>query len=728
VGHTAGINPAARWRFTQGAIVLLLALLFLLLDPSPVHAYIGPGAGFALAGSFFAVLAAFGSAVLMFITWPIRLVTRALLGRRALARSRVKRVVVLGLDGLDYDLTTQLLSEGKLPHLAALRDQGCFKPLGSTLPPISPVAWSSFQTGVNPGKHNIFDFLTPDQQTYQPKLSSVEIRPPRRSIRLGKYRLPVGKADVRLLRKSKPFWKVLSEYGIFNCIIRVPITFPPEKLRGVQLSAMCVPDLRGTQGMFSHYTTQAPRDKERTGGEVHVVVRNGDAIRAELIGPQHPLRADLGHLKVAFVVTIKDRQRALIQIDGAKHELRQGEYTEWVRVRFRVAPGLNVYGVCKFLLLNTEPEFSLYVTPVNIDPEKPAMPVGYPSVYPLYLAKRQGSFATLGLAEDTWALNEHVLADDHFLQQCLDLDREREAMFFDGLDKVPRGLCVCVFDGTDRMQHMFWRYLDKDHPARPNEVPVKHRTVIEDLYRRMDDLVGRTMAKCQGKDTLLMVLSDHGFNTFRRGIDLNRWLEENGYLKVADDRRQDEHLAGVDWSQTRAFAIGLTGIFINIKDKYSQGIVAPGDEADRLREEIAERLGALMDPQSGTKAIKKVYIAPKVYRGPYKDQAPDLIVGYERGYRVSWDAAIGRTTREVFHANTKAWSGDHCVDPSVVPGVLFCNRLIDSQNARLVDIGPTVLNLFGLAVPDYMDGKVLAVSDAPNRVAGTQNGASTRVA
>src|SRR5207249_5333584 len=165
---------------------------------------------------------------------------------------------------------------------------------------------------------------------------------------------------------------------------------------------------------------------------------------------------------------------------------------------------------------------------------------------------------------------------------------------------------------------------------------------------------------------------------------------------------------------------GLTGIFINTKNKYSQGIVSPGDEADRLREEIAQRLGALIDPQNGTKAIKKVYIAPKVYRGPYKDQAPDLIVGYERGYRVSWEAAIGRTTREVFHSNTKAWSGDHCVDPSVVPGVLFCNRAIASENPRLLDIAPTVLDLFGVAVPHYMDGQALAVAAVPNGVAHEQ--------
>jgi predicted AlkP superfamily phosphohydrolase/phosphomutase len=227
----------------------------------------------------------------------------------------------------------------------------------------------------------------------------------------------------------------------------------------------------------------------------------------------------------------------------------------------------------------------------------------------------------------------------------------------------------------------------------------------------MDDLVGRTMARCADPGTLLMVLSDHGFNTFRRGIDLNRWLEEQGYLKVDDARRNVEHLAGVDWSQTRAFAIGLTGIFINAREKFSQGIVNPGREAEQLRAEIAQKLGALVDPASGTKAIRRVYEAPRVYRGPYKDQAPDLIVGYERGYRVSWEAAIGKTSTEVFHDNRKAWSGDHCVDPSVVPGVLFCNRAVTSEHPRLMDIGPTVLDLFGIETPDYMDGRPLAIGE-----------------
>jgi predicted AlkP superfamily phosphohydrolase/phosphomutase len=691
------------------ATLALLTAGALLLSPGQADAYIGPGAGFALAGSFLAVFAAVCSALLLLISWPLRFVFRLIFRRRAPRQARFKRVVVLGLDGLDHALTEQLLADGQLPHLDALRRQGCFKALGSTVPPISPVAWSTFQTGVNPGKHNIFDFIVPDPHTYRPQMSSVAIRPPRRSLRLGKYRIPLGKADIRLLRKSKPFWSVLGDYGVFNCILRVPITFPPEKLRGVQLAAMCVPDLRGTQGVFSQYTTKAELAAEKPGGDVHPVLRQGNTVRASLVGPAHPFRPDAGPLTVPFTVTLRGAERAVLKIAGNKVKLQLGRYSDWIQVGFPLALGLKVYGVCRFLLLSAEPEFELYASPVNIDPEKPVMPLSYPSVYSVYLAKRQGPYATLGLAEDTGALNEHVLEDEHFLQQCLDTDREREAMFFDGLDKVRRGLCVCVFDGTDRMQHMFWRYHDAQHPARPAQVPAQHAHAIEDLYRRMDDLVGRTVARCQDKDTLLMVISDHGFNSFRRGVDLNRWLEEHGYLKVHDDRRQEEYLAGIDWSATRAFAIGLTGIFLNVKGKFAQGIVEPGTEADALRDEIALKLGPLADPETGAGAIRRVYQAPMFYRGPYKDHAPDLIVGYQRGYRVSWEAANGRTTRQVFHDNTKAWSGDHCVDVSVVPGVLFCNRKIEADHPRLIDLAPTVLEQFGVPVPPYMDGKPLPV-------------------
>ena len=122
----------------------------------------------------------------------------------------------------------------------------------------------------------------------------------------------------------------------------------------------------------------------------------------------------------------------------------------------------------------------------------------------------------------------------------------------------------------------------------------------------------------------------------------------------------------------------------------------PEIEAEKLRAEIAEKLGGLVDPANGNRAFRRIYQAAKAYRGGYVGQAPDLIVGYESGYRVSWDASVGRTTTAVFHDNLKAWSGDHCVDPSVVPGVLFSNHPIHGDNPRLLDIAPTVLGVFGV--------------------------------
>jgi predicted AlkP superfamily phosphohydrolase/phosphomutase len=691
--------------------VPLVSFVLVLVIASQAQAYIGPGAGFAVVGSFLVMFTALLSGLLAIFTWPVRYIIRAIRGRRAFARSRVKKFVVLGLDGMDYTLTEKFLAEGKLPNLAELRDKGCFKPLATTIPSMSPVAWSSFQTGVNPGKHNIFDFLTRDKHTYMPKLSSVDIKGPRRKISLGKYQLPLGKADIRLMRKGKPFWKTLGEHGIFSSVIRVPITFPPERFHGVQLSGMCVPDLRGTQGMFSVYTSSAEAAAEHTGGETIIVIKEGNTIKADLIGSENPMRKDGAVLRCPFVVAIRNKSRADLKINGDIYTLEQDKYTDWIKVRFKAAPGIKVSGICKFLLQSTEPEFCLYVTPINIDPEKPVMPIAYPAVYSTYLAKRQGPFATLGLAEDSWALNEKVLVDESFLEQCIGMDVEREKMFFDSLEKVRHGLCVCVFDGTDRIQHTFWRYIDADHPAHTDEG--RQRDVIEQLYKRMDVLVGKTMKKCAGRDTILMIISDHGFNSFRYGVDLNRWLEENGFLKVKPDMRDKKHLAAIDWTQTRAFAIGLSGIFLNLKGREAQGIVDPGAEAEKLRDEIAEKLTRITDPDRNNQAaVKQVYNALKIYTGPYKDQSPDLLVGFNKGYRASWETAIGQVTDKIFHDNTKAWSGDHCMDHSVVPGVLFCNRPIAAEKPRLMDIGPTVLDMFGVDVPAYMDGKPLAVEDA----------------
>ena len=690
-------------------LVVSVVVLTLLAFQSTAHAYIGPGAGFAVGTTLLAFFAAFLSGLAAIFLWPLRWGIRAIRGRRAHARARVKRFVILGLDGMEPTLAEAYMADGKMPNLSRLKAQGCFKRLGTTLPPLSPVAWSTFLTSCNPGKHNIFDFLTRDKRNYLPQLSSVRIRGASRTLKLGKYRIPLGRADVRLLRRGKPFWNVLGEHGIFSNIIRVPITFPPERFRGVLLSAMCVPDLRGSQGTFSFYSTGDQTEKEYIGGEQIHVIRSGDRIRSYLIGPTDDTREGAGPMRCPFDLRITGPDKAKIKICGENYLLKAHEYTPWVRVEFKTALGIKVRGICELQLLSTEPEFELYVTPIQIDPEHPALPISHPSVYGTYLSKKQGLYATLGLAEDTWGLNAKILDDEGFLHQAIETDNERETMFFDALDKVRRGLIVCVFDGTDRIQHMFWRYLDKDHPAKCAQDGPQHPNAIEELYVRMDKLIGKTMQSCQEKDTVLMVISDHGFNSFRRGVDMNCWLQQNGYLAFKNGNHGAKYLADVDWSKTKAYCLGLAGIWLNVKDREAQGIVNPGD-ADALREELCEKLTGLRDEEKETVAISRAFHSVKTYHGPYKTEAPDIIIGYNKGYRVSWEAAIGQPTDRVFHDNTKAWSGDHCIDPKLIPGVLACNYKIEDQHPRLMDLGATVLDMFGVEVPSHMDGKPLKVA------------------
>jgi predicted AlkP superfamily phosphohydrolase/phosphomutase len=695
----------------------LAAVVVLAVAPS-AEAYIGPGAGFAVLSSFFVVLAASLSAFAALLTWPVRWTFRALRGRRAMARARVKRCVILGLDGMDPDLVDSFFAKGMLPNLQKLGRKGCYNRLGTTAPPLSPVAWSTFLTGSNPGKHNIFDFLTYDRRTYLPQLSSVRIGEPRRHLKIGGYRLPIGRPEIRMLRKSKPFWKILGEHGVFSSVIRVPITFPPEKFHGVLLSAMCVPDLRGSQGTFSYYTTRGSGESleveqmvEHTGGEQIRVERRGDRIESHLVGPPNTIAGGGEPATARFTVTFNGSNgSAQLRVDGRTVRLDVGQYSDWIAVTFRLGLGVKVSGICRFLLTATEPEFGLYVTPIQIDPERPAMPIAHPTAYSIYLSKRQGRFATLGLAEDTWALNEKILEDDSFLQQCIDADAEREEMFLDSLDKVKRGLCAAVFDGTDRIQHMFWRYIDPDHPARDGFGTHQERTAIEDHYRRCDELVGKVLAKCDNKDTWVLVISDHGFKPFRRGIDLNRWLIDNEYMALKPDADGSKYLTDVDWSRTRAFAIGLAGIYLNVKGREAQGIVKAGEEEAELRRELCSKLTGLRDDERNELAISQALNSHKVYNGPYRPEGPDVIVGYNVGYRVSWDAAVGRVTGSVFSDNTKAWSGDHCIDPELVPGVMFSNRRINAEEPRLMDIGPTVLDMFGVPVPKQMDGRPFMVA------------------
>lgn len=697
-------------RLRQATRLAALAGLLLLVSAEPALAYIGPGAGFALMSSAFVLVTTVLVVLATLLAWPFRAAWRLVM-LPSRPKASIKRLIVVGLDGQDPKLTDQFMKEGLLPNFKALATEGSYTRLKTTYPSLSPVAWSSFSTGTHPARHNIFDFLDRDRRTYLPMLSSTHIGKVDRFLSIGRFRIPLRKPELRLLRRSKPFWTILGEHRIWSTILRVPITFPPDRFYGAELSAMCVPDLLGTQGTFLLYTTRPAAAAFKEGGLRVQVALTGDAITTTLQGPENTLVEGNPPLLVPLHVRLdRPAQRVHLEVGTTTLVVTPGELTDWVALSFPAAPGVAVKGLTRLLVTEMADHFSLYVAPINIDPESPAMPISHPPYYAAYLAKKVGPFATLGLAEDTWALNEGVTDDAAFLAQTYDIDREREQMFVAALDRLDSGSLVCVFDGTDRIQHMFWRDIDQGHPAGRGREKAPHRHAIRDLYKHNDALVGRVRAKLRDGD-VLMVISDHGFTSFRRGVNLNQWLLREGYLALragADGRA--EWLRDVDWSQTKAYVLGLTGLFLNMKGREAQGIVEPGAEATALKAEIMAKLANLRDEEKKAIGINEAFDTATLYAGPYLENAPDLVIGYNAGYRISWDCATGMVAGPVFEDNLKPWSGDHCVDPRLVPGVFFCNRKVETKDPALIDIAPTALRLFGIDPPAHMDGKALAVS------------------
>ena len=692
---------------TRARVVLLTISLVLLLA-APLQAYVGPGAGFAFLSSFLVIIGALCLALVSLLTWPFRFFYWLVRGRMIYGRSRIDRLVIVGLDGLDPTLAEKFMAEGKLPNLSRIRAEGAYAPLRTTTPSISPVAWSSFMTGTNPSKHNIFDFLSRDPRSYLPALSSAHIGKPRKVLSLGGMDLPLSKPEIRGMRRSVPFWKILGDHGIFCTILRVPITFPPEKFKGHLLSGMCVPDLKGSQGTFSYYTSNPAKAQAMEGGVSIPVKIAGERIETHISGPMNTLRRKAVELRLPMTIALlPGEQSARVLVDGQEIRLKKGEFSPWVRLTFKPGLGFKARCICRFFISEIQPEFEMYVTPLNIDPEKPSLPISHPVYYSTYLSKLLGRFVTLGLANDTWALNEGALSEQAFLDLAYSNHEEWERIFFNALSKTKRGVVACVFETTDSIQHMFFRYLDKNHPALKAGRPQMSAQVIEDLYRRMDALVGRVRERLDRRSTL-MVMSDHGFKSFRRGVNLNSWLHQNGYLALKDGRTESgEWFAGVDWKKTKAYALGLGGIYLNLRNREADGIVAPGEEARALKRELAAKLAGLMDSGLGDRAINTVYDREEIYKGPYKENSPDIIVGYSEGYRASWDSVKGVVRSAVFEDNNKAWSGDHCIDPSIVPGVLFSSQRLNTAEPSIWDIAPTALDLFGIPVPAHMDGKPL---------------------
>ncbi|MGA1844267.1 MAG: alkaline phosphatase family protein [bacterium] len=624
------------------------------------------------------------------------------------ARKTNRKVVILGFDGMDPQLTKKWIDEGRLPHFKTLADRGDFRPLRTSIPPQSPVAWSNFVTGLNPGGHNIYDFIARDPNTYLPYLSTSEVKEPKRKLKLFGWVTPISKVEVIGYRKGTPFWEVLDDHDVPATILRVPSNFPPATGGGRSLSGMGTPDVLGTYGTFLFYSTAVGREGEQTSGRIYPVEVKENVITTKIVGPTNPFKEERPKTEIPFTVHVDPKNPvAKIVIQDKEIILSEGGWSDWVRIEFKMMAFTTTSAICRFYLKSVRPEFQLYVTPLNIDPYNPSLPISHPEKYAQEIAEKIGLFYTQGMPEDTWALNGGVLNEDEFLAQSEIPLKERIGMLEMELDRFTHGALFCYFSITDSIQHMFMEHIDPQHPAFDKEKAEKYAHVIPTTYQKMDEVLGMVMERTD-EDTLIMVLSDHGFVPFRRYFNLNTWLHQEGYLGFIREYkgRGGEFFENIDWKKTKAYGLGLNGLYINLKGREGMGIVNPGDK-DSLLEELIRKLEAYRDPENGEQVISHVYNPATVYSGAWVKNSPDLIVGYNRNYRASWWTAQGATPREIIGDNTTEWTGDHCIDRDVVPGILFTSRPIKKDNPALVDCAPTILKEFGIEPLPDMVGKPL---------------------
>ena len=609
-----------------------------------------------------------------------------------------RRVIVLGFDGLDYELTGELMAQGRLPNFSRLAATGGdLQALGTSIPPQSPVAWSSFITGLDPGGHGIFDFVHRDPETLTPYLSTSRTHEPDRVLELGKYCLPLSGGGVELLRHGTPFWEVLGEHGVETTIVRMPADFPPSATADREISGMGTPDLVGSYGTFSFYTSELFFDPDVSGGEIYEAWPEEGVVEAELHGPPNPLLCDGGDVTAPFTVYVDPEDPVVKLVVGDEERvLAVGEWSDWVPVEFDLIPTQTLKGMVRFYLQSLDPEFQLYVSPINFDPLAPALPVSHPGGYAEELARATGRFYTQGMPEDTQALKGEILSREDFLAQAELVREEMTEQYHYVLDQFDRGLLFYYMGSADMVSHMLWDSLDPTHPAYDAEEDARFADVIPTVYERLDEMVGYTLDHMP-PGTLVVVMSDHGFTSWRRSFHLNAWLAEHGYLVLTDPEGvEGAGLFDIDWSRTRAYGLGINGLYVNLEGRENNGIVPPSERAALVRE-IAEELLAEVDPKTGRPAITRVYPRDETFhdRG-HIDIGPDLIVGYAKGTRNHSDSALGELAREVYSDNLTDWPGSHLMDHETVPGILLSNRPLSQPAPDLESLAPAILHEFGV--------------------------------
>jgi predicted AlkP superfamily phosphohydrolase/phosphomutase len=625
--------------------------------------------------------------------WALRIAIACLTLQSCSHHTITKKVIVLGIDGMDPGFLERHWAS--LPNLKHLRDTGSFKRLATTIPPQSPVAWATIITGLDPGGTGIFDFVHRDPMTMQPFSSMAGIEPAAHTLAIGPYLLPLSRGHVVRYLHGDAFWQFLDRANVPAIILRMPDNFPPIESRSHTLSGMGTPDMSGTFGTFTFFTNDPLATAEDVSGGRIVPVRLDETNHVELTiqGPPNSLRKDHAISTVRIAVH-RDAANAvaLFEVEGQQILLNQGEWSPWIRVAFPIIPGIKTAaGMFRIYAKELQPGFAIYVSPVNIDPFSPELPISTPARHSREVAEAIGPFYTQGIPEDTAALRQGVFTRDEFLAQTGMVAAEQLRMLENALHGFAGGVLFLHFSVVDQNSHVLWGAFDNE---------------LLKTYSQVDAEVGRIL-RTESAATLI-VMSDHGFATFNRAVNLNTWLYEQGFLALRspNDLGPDPMFAHVDWSHTQAYSLGLNALYINMAGRERNGIVSPADRS-RVVDAIATRLNDLRDPQGNLTAVASVYRARDVYHGAQLASAPDIIVGWARGYRSSWQTALGAVPPGVIQDNEDEWRADHCIAAELVPGVLLTNRKVTGKHPWLGDVTVTLLHEFGIASGPGMRGQPL---------------------
>jgi predicted AlkP superfamily phosphohydrolase/phosphomutase len=632
-------------------------------------------------------------------------------------------VVVLGFDGMSPILADKFMQEGKLPNFERLAQNGTFAKLGTTNPPESPVAWASFATGLNPGETGIYDFLARDPETYLPRIALVAKEKPKFLFGL----IPIKGPKVTNERHGTPFYESAADAGFKTTVLRMPLEFPPTPVPGGKLLAgLGVCDARGTWGTFFYFASNlAPDQAGNTefGGKLVRLEMNGRSAKSEISGPVDPTTDEYKRVSIPVDFQVSpDGNSVTIQLDGQTETIASQHWSKWFNEKFPINMFLSVHTISRFYVLETSPDLRIYMCPLNIDPKDPALPVTYPAGWSTQLAEKWGDFKTLGWWHDTWALNEERIGEGVFLQDAYRTMDSLTKMVLNQLQNQPPSLMVAIYTSTDSVQHMFWRLTDPTSPRYDAALAQKYGDAILQVYQAADKVVGEVEKNMKSGGTLIIV-SDHGFHAFNYGFNTNTWLVKNGYMVLKNPEAQEKEynleslyshanfFPNVDWSRTKAYALGLGQIYLNIYGRERYGIIEPGQQARKMEEEIRSKLLAYRDPRTNKPVLEDVFLGHDIDHGPYAKEAPDLQLNFAPGYRTSWETSLGAIPPGIVVPNMRKWSGDHCAsDPKNTHAILFINRKLDSSDPSIMDVAPTVLKLLGANPSGHFDGKVWTLS------------------